>query len=229
VADVHILERSGNSFRVALHIPVPAGVNAAGVPSGAVLVTSGIGAPRRSRMKMAQAAPFSAAEKAAITTSPATVHEVVAAARGLTDWLEPPAPSLRRGGRLSRRPLPRASPGAASRGAKWPCPELRSVRRFGFPRRQPFPADSARRPAASGAQWPFLQIVPTAAHAEPVLPRRRVARPGATSSGASDPAFAPGGGAARNQGAHRALGRLRAARCERRLHRDDGVCRSGDE
>jgi hypothetical protein len=75
VANVHILERSGASFRVVYHIAVPAGANAAGLAWSDALVKSGLGGTTVLPDGTGNDGGIAPAEKTAIEAG--TVYEVV--------------------------------------------------------------------------------------------------------------------------------------------------------
>jgi hypothetical protein len=82
VSGLHVLERVGNQYRVALHITVPTGNNSAGVSWANVLIKSGLGGDTVLADGTGTDGGISAAEKASIAGG--TVLEV-------TDLITPPS------------------------------------------------------------------------------------------------------------------------------------------
>lgn len=64
MANMHVLTQYGGKFRIALHIAIPAGNNAAGVPWRTALVRSGLGLATRLPDGDGTAGTISAPEKA---------------------------------------------------------------------------------------------------------------------------------------------------------------------
>jgi hypothetical protein len=81
MANVHILERTGNGYRVAVHIPTPAGNNAAAVAWSAALLRSGRGGTTELPDGDGTGGTILAAEKLTITNG--TVMELI-------ETIEPP-------------------------------------------------------------------------------------------------------------------------------------------
>jgi len=79
---LHVLERSGTQFRVAIHVTIPGTNNAAGIPWATVLIKSGLGGRTVLADGTGSDGGISSAEKTSITAG--TVFEIV-------DTISPPS------------------------------------------------------------------------------------------------------------------------------------------